>query len=152
MGNRAVIIPKSGLNEDRTIKPDTIGVYVHWNGDRESIESFLGYCEAKEYRSPKNDLSYGFARLTAIIANFFDDGLSVGVDVASRLDCDNWDNGVYVIDGWDIVDRLYVDDDEDSGHCSETMMNEIDDRQPMGVRLGKEKIHAYMKSRELPWF
>jgi hypothetical protein len=45
MGNRAVI----------TTEDKQLGVYVHWNGGRDSIEAFLLYCKIKGYRAPEND-------------------------------------------------------------------------------------------------
>ena len=99
MGNRAVITTRKDLKD--------IGVYLHWNGGRDSVEGFLTYCKIKGYRPPEYD-NYGWAYLCTTIGNFFgQSGLSLGIDVASKLDCDNWDNGTYIIKDWKIVDRLY---------------------------------------------
>ena len=88
MGNRAVI----------TTKEKNLGVYLHWNGGRDSVEAFLKYCELRGFRSPDRDC-YGWARLCQIISNFMSrDGLSVGIDTIDKLDCDNWDNGTYIIE------------------------------------------------------
>ena len=89
MGNRAVITTKAGWQD----KEHNLGVYLHWNGGRDSVEAFLKYCELKDFRSPDKDC-YGWARLCQVIGNFFGGGLSVGIDTVNRLDCDNWDNGV----------------------------------------------------------
>lgn len=88
--------------------PDTIGVYLHWNGGYDSIKPFCMACKELDYRDPVYD-NYGIACFVQLVRNFFGlDGLSVGVDVLSRLDCDNGDNGVFVIDGnWKIVGREY---------------------------------------------
>lgn len=99
MGNRAVITLKS---KD---KPD-LGVYLHWCGDRDQVEAFLLYCELKSYRSPDEDC-YGWARLAQTIANYFDNGLSIGINLCCYLDCNNGDNGVYEIEGWKIVGRKF---------------------------------------------
>ena len=99
MGNRAVITTRKDLKD--------IGVYLHWNGGRDSVEGFLTYCKIKGYCPPEHD-NYGWAYLCTIIGNYFNQsGLSLGVDVANKLDCDNWDNGTYIIKDWKIVDRLY---------------------------------------------
>src|SRR5690349_12545767 len=99
MGNRAVII----LKTHQPVYDNQIGIYVHWNGGRDSIEGFLPYCRLRGFRSPETD-SYGWARLTQVIANYIGgDGLSVGVDTCKHLDCDNYDNGVYFIENWHIV-------------------------------------------------
>ena len=68
MGNRAVIT---------TPKKD-IGVYLHWNGSRNNIESFLAYCDMKGYRPPEID-EYGWARLCQVIGNTIGGTLSVGI-------------------------------------------------------------------------
>lgn len=101
MGNRAVITTKENF------KNNGVGVYVHWNGGKNSIIAFLAYCDIKEYRRPENDC-YGWARLCQVIGNFFGGEASVGIDVVNRLDCDNYDNGVYFIENWQIVDRKYA--------------------------------------------
>jgi hypothetical protein len=96
MGNRAVITtaPFDEAN---------VGIYVHWNGGQESIEGFLRACKKLGYRSPETDC-YGMARLTQAIGVFFGGELSLGIDTVRNLDCDNGDNGVWLIgDNWQIV-------------------------------------------------
>ena len=50
--------------------------------------------------------------LTQVVGNFFGGSLSVGIDRYRNLG-DQGDNGVYVIDGWKIVDRYATAYDED---------------------------------------
>ena len=101
MGNRAVITTKENFENNG------VGVYVHWNGSINSVKAFLTYCKDMGFRAPDSD-SYGWARLCEVIANYFgDDGLSVGIDTIDKLDCDNGDNGTYIIEGWEIVDIKY---------------------------------------------
>ena len=97
MGNRAVI---TDVNR-------TMGVYLHWNGGRQSVEAFLKYCDLCGYRAPSQD-DYGWARLCQVIGNYFGpSGLSVGIRPYTNDDLEDLgDNGIYVIDGWDIVDRV----------------------------------------------
>lgn len=99
MGNRAVM----------TIKGSSVGVYVHWNGGRASVEGFLQACKRLGYRGPEQDKTYSMAGLVHVINTFMNyDGLSVGVGELGILDCDNWDNGLYIIGGdWEIVERQY---------------------------------------------
>ena len=97
MGDRAVI-----ANKDKNI-----GVYLHWDGYREFVESILAYCDVKGYRSPDVDYEYGWARLCQVAGNTIGGTLSLGVGVYSRMDTDNWDNGTYIIKDWDIDQRLY---------------------------------------------
>lgn len=133
MGNRAVITTNENLKE--------IGIYLHWNGGRDSIEGFLAYCKLRGYRSPKTQKNYAMARLTAVIANFFGGGLSIGIDIAENLDCDNWDNGVYIIGGdWEIVGRMYNSCPEQQSYDLIDTMVVIDEAQPNP--LGENYIRA----------
>lgn len=105
MGNRAVITtaPYAETN---------IGIYLHWNGGRESIEGFLAAAKALGMRSPGGDPTYAMARLVQIIGNFFGGSTAIGIGLCSELDTDNGDNGTYVIGGdWEIVGRLFFDED-----------------------------------------
>lgn len=145
MGNRAVIVSEKGL-KNGGISPNQIGVYLHWNGGRDSVEAFLKYCELKGYRSPDVD-NYGWARLCQVIGNFFGGTASIGIDIASRLDCDNWDNGVYVIKGWEIVGRKFFDGRKEQDHYNMfDMLYEIDSAQPKAEQLGKQ----FWTAEELP--
>ncbi len=130
MGNRAVITTKKNFENNG------IGIYVHWNGGRDSVEGFLKYCELRKFRAPSED-SYGWAYLCGIISNFFGDGLSIGIDVVDNLDCDNGDNGVYLIDGWNIVGREYYSGIEQHDYSELQMLKSIDKRQPVEYQLGK---------------
>ena len=139
MGNRAVITTKDNFVDNG------IGVYLHWNGGRDSVEAFLKYCELRGFRSPDRD-HYGWARLVQVISNFFGpDGLSIGVDVVDHLDCDNWDNGVYFIEGWQIVGRKYFEGEEQHSYDLNEMLIAIDEAQPEHQQLG-----AYILAKEVP--
>ena len=141
MGNRAVITLKPHEGE---IYDNQIGIYVHWNGGRDSIEAFLTYCKLRGFRSPSSD-SYGFARLTQVIANFFGgDGLSIGVDVCKHLDCHNYDNGVYLIKDWEIVGRDHFSGQEQKAYSLVDMLIDIDKSQPMEMQLGEDEIKELM--------
>ena len=139
MGNRAVITIKDkhaihGWSESN------LGIYLHWNGGRDSVEAFLTYCKIQGFRSPDVD-NYGWARLAQVIGNFFGgDGLSVGLDICRRLDCKNGDNGVYIIDGWDIVGREYFTGREQDSYDLEPMLQYIDEQQPAKMQLGPARI------------
>ena len=100
MGNRAVI----AFGPDKT---DTIGVYLHWNGGEASIEGFLRAAKALGLRDPLED-SYGVARFVQMVGNYFKGSLSLGIDTLGRLDCDNGDNGLYILGpDWTIAGRRY---------------------------------------------
>ena len=82
--------------------------------------------------------NYGWARLCQVIANYFGGDLSIGVDLCRNLDCDNYDNGVYIIRGWDIVGRHYFEGEEQRVYNLEEMVYEIDQAQPEKDRLYKD--------------
>ncbi len=107
MGNRAVI----------TLAPfseSNVGIYVHWNGGRASIEGFLQAARDLQYRDPANDPAYALARLTQAIGVFFGGSESIGIGLVRDLDTDNGDNGTYVIgEDWEIVERVYADEAHD---------------------------------------
>ena len=128
MGNRAVITTRENFENNG------VGVYVHWNGGRDSVEAFLKYCEMKGYRNPSYD-DYGWARLCQVIGNFFGGETSVGIDVVNHLDCNNYDNGVYIIDGWKIVGREYFNGVEQDSYSMDTMLSDIDRSMPENERI-----------------
>ena len=140
MGNRAVITTKENFENNG------IGIYVHWNGGLDSVRAFLKYCELKEYRKPTSDC-YGWARLCQVISNYFGGGLSIGIDRVDRLDCDNGDNGVYIIDGWKIVDRVYAPAREQDEYDLHEMLKDIDENQQEGERI-PDRIEAYFRRME----
>lgn len=97
MGNRAVI----GFEGKKT------GIYLHWNGGEESVKAFLDCAKSLGVRDPVSD-SYGIARLTQIIGNFFGGDLSLGIGDLEGLDCDNYDNGTFIVgENWEIIERRY---------------------------------------------
>lgn len=138
MGNRAVI----------TTRDKNIGVYLHWNGGRDSVEAFLKYCELKGYRTPERD-NYGWARLCQVIGNYFGGELSLGIDKYEKLDRDNGDNGVYIIKNWKIVDREFIDWPEQHEYDLISMLRDINNHQPEREKLEDSVIDSVEKEREL---
>lgn len=140
MGNRAVI----------TTPEKNLALYLHWNGGRDTVEPLLKYCELQGYRPPSSD-NYGWARMAQVMGNFFGGSLSLGIDRFKNLG-DQGDNGVYVIDGWKIVDRIETDYDKDwnaigwrhiepsreeSYYGFDEMLHAFDNAMPEHLRLGK---------------
>lgn len=143
MGNRAVITTK------KEWQSDGIGVYLHWNGGRDSVEAFLEYCKLKGYRAPDSDC-YGWARLCQVLGNFFGGTLSVGIDRLWFLDRDNGDNGVYILEGWDIIDRYYYEGPEQNEYDRTEMLIEIDNNMPKKEQLGERYLRApYVDTKSL---
>ena len=129
MGNRAVI----------TTRNEQIGIYLHWNGGRDSVEAFLKYCELKGHRPPEVD-NYGWARMCQVIGNFFGGETSIGIDRTDALDCDNWDNGVYIIEKWKIIGRKYKRGSEQQEYDLFEMLKAINERQPEKEQLPIETL------------
>lgn len=140
MGDRAVISNKS----------KKMGVYLHWYGYREFVESVLAYCDVKKYRSPDVDDEYGWARLCQVAGNTIGGNLSVGVGIFNRMDTDNWDNGTYIIKDWDIVDRLFTHSKDEK--MKDTMFKNlkyINNKQPKDEQLKEEELEAFAKLWEI---
>ena len=138
MGNRAVITTSKALEPANSTD---IGVYLHWNGGRDSVEAFLKYCKLKQYRAPETD-NYGWARLCQVISNYFGGSTSIGIDKCCNLDCDNGDNGTYIIKDWEIVGRKYEPYYEQDNYNLIDMLMDIDQSQPASEQLGKEFLLA----------
>lgn len=147
MGNRAVITTSDyiTLGSERAI-----GIYLHWNGGYDSIKAFLTYCKIRGFRGPETDNS-GWANLCTVISNFFGEpyGLSVGIDRCCNLDCDNGDNGVYIIKNWGIVGRKYAPERKQNTYPLDEMVWEIDQAQPEDVHkfANLETCKEYLAGR-----
>lgn len=129
MGNRAVI----------QMKGSDVGIYLHYNGGRDSVEGFLTYCKLRGFRGD----DYGMARLTQVIANFFGGDLSIGIDTVDKLDCNNQDNGVYIIDDkFNIIERKYAPNKEQHNYNLFGIVNKINECQPQRdqLNLNNKKI------------
>lgn len=149
MGNRAVITTKDGFDYNG------LGIYVHWNGGRDSVNAFLTYCKIKNFGSPDKD-NYGWARLCQVIGNYFGGGLSLGIDTIDHLDCDNYDNGTYIIEDWEIVDRKYFEGKEQSNYDLREMIMDINECQPKDEQINETELNAKLddilrKRGELPF-
>lgn len=136
MGNRAVVTFTNRENIEKFVDPNgggdklrgfvaengdkLVGVYLHWNGGRSSIEGFCEACRRLKFRGPASN-SYGVARFIQVVANFFgNDGLSIGVGMLGRCDCNNYDNGVYVVDdNWDIIGREFAHEEQNDYDVNE---------------------------------
>ena len=136
MGNRAIVKPKGR----------DVGVYLHWNGGIDSVTAFLEYCKLKEYRAFGGVFAdgYGIARFCQVVGNFFGGGLSIGIETGvkeTKEYAEFIDNGIYIIDGWDIVDRISPSNSRE-GYDLKEMLLEIDYKQPESEQIGEDFILA----------
>ena len=140
MGDRAVISNKN----------KNLGVYLHWYGYREFVESVLAYCDVKQYRSPDVDDEYGWARLCQVLGNTLGGSLSLGIGKFERMDTDNWDNGTYIIEGWDIKERLYKQyEDAQMKDSMFENLKYINEKQPQDEQLKEEELKAFAELWEI---
>ena len=84
--------------------------------------------------------------LAAGISNFFGGAASIGIGTLWHLDCDNYDNGVYILRDWDIVNRAYFSGHEQNEYDLEEMLIAIDEAQPTKEQLGK----SFIMSEDVP--
>lgn len=134
------------MSNSAIIKPidSETGVYLHWNGGPDSVTAFLTYCKMKGYRpfGGKGSDGYGIARFCQVVGNFFGGSTSIGImtDITDRY-ADNYENGIYIVDGWDIVARKGRQTTSE-GYDLIEMLCSIDDAQPEEERLTHEYIMA----------
>lgn len=131
MGNRAVVTTKTAAG----FCEDAIGIYLHWNGGKDSVTAFLKYCELQGFSSPEID-SESWRKFQQIVMNY---GLTADRDKCKNLDCDNGDNGVYMVENWQIVGRKFMDHEEQDEYPLKEMLLDIDEKQPEAMQI-REKI------------
>ena len=120
MGNRAVIT----IKEKNIPQEDWQSLYLHWNGGRDTVEPLLHVAKLYDIRC-QEDSNYAIARLSQLIGNTLGGTLSLGVGTYKQLDTDNADNGVYVVENWEIVDREYHHGLEQQEYDFNEMVSEI---------------------------
>jgi hypothetical protein len=130
MGNRAILQFK-----DNKYLPS---IYLHWSGGRASVEAFLDVAKRLNFRSD----SYGIARLSQIIGNYFGGSLSLGVE---NEVFNVGDNGIYVIKDFNIINRLKCDiseeiDKDKTKHISDFIID-------MMERLGVIREKMYQEEK-----
>ncbi|MGZ0069859.1 hypothetical protein [Microbacterium arborescens] len=129
MGNRAVI----------TTPGANVGIYLHWNGGRDSVAAFLQYAELAGLPPLTTD-GGGYAQLLTVLVNFAgNNGLNVALvtfDSRHRAEDFDSDNGVYLVRGHEIVGRLGAPHFEQNAHDLDKMLHAIDQAQPERDRLG----------------
>lgn len=148
MGNRAIITTQ------REWCRNGCGIYLHWNGGRDSVNAFLTYCRLKRYRNPSQDSDYSLARLMQVIANWFGGSLSVGI-VPARCGAGD-DNGVYIIgEDWRIV--KHVDENYEPWKFAEqneydltNFVHDINDKQPKSEQIEPRMLQSLLLDDQYP--
>lgn len=136
MGDRAII----------TTKERKTGVYLHWNGGRDTVEPLLRYCELQGYRPPSED-GYGFARMCQVMGNFLGGIFSLGFEAyTTDAEMDPGDNGIYVIEGWHIAERLKTEYGPD---CEPIGMREVEPWEEQGVYGFDEAMPEHLRLGDL---
>ena len=133
MGNRALIM----------FEGQGVGIYLHWNGGRDSVQPFLDYCKLKGFRPD----DYGVARMAQVVGNFMGGTLSLGVQCTKGLrkaDLDPGDNGIYIVKNWEIIGRYPEDVTEQNNYSRLDFMLAIDQKQPESERIGGVEIRKYL--------
>lgn len=108
MTERAVIAFE-GADKNSTLT----GVELDIGGDIDTVEKILGYCHQRGHCAPDTDPELAMTWLVYESVNKFiaytgASHMPVRVGQCKDLDCDNGDNGMYIIgDNWSIVDHLY---------------------------------------------
>lgn len=143
MGNRCVITTRQDFNIPNGMG---LGLYLHWNGGRDSVSKFLQYCRMRGFRGLPDP--YGYARLSQVIGNYIGGTLSLGVGLLRDIG-DGEDNGTYIISNdWRIVGREYFDGVEQKKCTTTPTLYDIDSCQPEDDRLGSDYIKAKWKKVE----
>lgn len=104
MGNRAVVSFSTAANAP--------SLYLHWNGGLASIEGFLSAAIKLGYQDAGSQ-SRDIDQLEEVIRPFFAENsrcLSIYRQKVCQADCDNYDNGWYIVDPrtLQIRDRRYM--------------------------------------------
>lgn len=131
MGNRAFI----------THKDSPIGIYLRWCGDFDSIKPLLDYCklafpESKGFTSGGS----GIAEFSTAVMNLCED--SVLIQAHNGEDSDPGDNGIYYVDGWNIVSRTRPTDEQNDHDEYWEMMTEINESQSQNIKVPEGVLHS----------
>lgn len=132
-GNSCVITTRKNLEHHG------VGLYLAGSGDRGSVEAFLRYMDLSGCPSPTEEEDiFAWSKFCQILCNYFAIPNIVGIESVDVINCDNYDNGTYIIEGWTIVDRKYFDAEENLGALvnRDEILIDIDLSQPKHIQLG----------------
>lgn len=130
MGNSAVIV-KQGSSE---------GVYLHWNGGRDSVEPIVWY--AHNFITDEEELQaiYNVCKWC---------GLNPYRGKMELQDCDNGDNGVYIVEDGKIIGRVYNHGEEQDNYDFNEFVCSLNEEMPGYYRVDKNFLLQYLASKEV---
>ena len=137
MGNRAVI----------QMKGSNAGFYVHWNGGMDSVRPFLDLMKRIEItgRFCDDTPETLIAKLSVMWRSLFGGEIIAGK--ADKLDRNNWDNGVYLIDkDLNIVGREFFEGTEQRWHPYDEMLRGMNRDLPERMCLPEKEIKTMIES------
>lgn len=138
MGNRAQII----------FEGNNFGVYMHWNGGRDSVGPLLEYCSLMNpYHATLQVETF-----LQVARNSFNVGEIM--ETPKRITSSTVvleDNGTYVVNrSWQIIKRVKREGmKEQNSYDHDEMLLHIDQSQPKNLQLGKEYILAKMLKQKI---
>ena len=119
-----------------------LGLYLHWNGGRDSVEAFLQYCRLTK---KTGGFQYGLPSLFQIIKNW---SIELG-DIITNPFNYGTDNGLYIIDKkWNILDRKKFNGIEQNEYKLDEFLKDLDESQPVEYQLGEEYFKGEFIKRE----
>ena len=71
----------------------------------------------------------------------------MGINECRFLDCDNWDNGTYICEGWNIIRRLYAHSENSDDYPKEDMMLAINSSMPKEEQIPAGLIRSALLSK-----
>lgn len=120
-------------------KDATIGLRLNGNGDRNSVKAFLRYAEYAQLPSINADDKW-ISPFITMLQNFFRDNNDAirleTVDPQHLGDKTDYDNGIYVLEDYEIVDRINSPADTSPEHRIHDRLLSIDSTQPLVNQLG----------------
>ena len=119
-----------------------LGLYLHWNGGRDSVEAFLKYCKLTK---KTGGFQCGMLSLAQVIKNW---SIELGNIIVNPFN-HNSDNGIYIVDKkWNIIDRKKFNGIEQNEYNLEEFLKELDESQPAEYQLGEEYFKGEFIKRE----
>ena len=119
-----------------------LGLYLHWNGGRDSVEAFLKYCKLTK---KTGGFQYGMLPLAQVIKNW---SIELGNIIINPFNY-NSDNGIYIVDKkWNIIDRKKFNGIEQNEYNLEEFLKDLDKSQPTDYQLGEEYFKGKFVNRK----